>query len=479
MTPGPGAMPLDLSSTPTVLSSGNIVPQRQSSAIVPQPESIPPVCSTVNISTQSLLSSAVISQTTSSQPVNVIPQNQLPTSTITSQAKSNQSLNSSVNMVPQDWLQTPPAIVTQTTLSQSVQSSGNMVTQLNRLSAPTAIVPQAASRPAAQSYVNMIPQNLLPTLTIASQTESNPLLCSSVNMVTRNQLQPPSDMFSQTVSRPAAQIPVNMVLPNVLLTSTSFVPRNTSTSLFDNSVNMVTQNQLPAPVTAVSWTAPRPAAQNFVNMLPQSQAPSSVSTTAYTPPVISAATQLPISTSFASGIAAMSPFQDPLNMMTQNQLHASTSLNTMTQNQLHASAGSMARQGQFSRSIGVPDTNFEQLAFRTPVSRREPPMAGTDGNVDTSMLQASVTGFQMTNVISGLHDPSTASNSRITSLSNPPDFPASSYRWMQSPGLVTLVDAIDTVQRGDWIPTDANISNDQVYVVYRIFRIGFMWLEQP
>ena len=448
MTPGPGAMPLDLSSTPTVLSSGNIVPQRQSSAIVPQTETTPPVCSTVNISTQSLLSSAVIFQNTSSQPVNVIPQNQLPTSTITSQAKSNQSLNSSVNMVPQDWLQTPPAIVTQTTLSQSVQSSGNMVTQLNRLSAPTAIVPQAASRPAAQSYVNMIPQNLLPTLTIASQTESNPLLCSSVNMVTRNQLQPPSDMFSQTVSRPAAQIPVNMVLPNVLPTSTSFVPTNTSTSLFDNSVNMVTQNQLPAPVTAVSWTAPRPAAQNFVNMLPQSQAPSSVSTTAYTPPVISAATQLPISTSFASGIAAMSPFQDPLNMMTQNQLHAS--------------AGSMACQGQFSRSIGVPGTNFEQLAFHTPVSRREPPMAGTDGNVDTSMLQASVTGFQMTNVVSGLHDPSTASNSRMTSLSNPPDFPASSYRWMQSPGLVTLVDAIDTVQRGDWIPTDANISNDQV-----------------
>ena len=392
MTPGPGAMPLDLSSTPTVLSSGNIVPQRQSSAIVPQTETTPPVCSTVNISTQSLLSSAVIFQNTSSQPVNVIPQNQLPTSTITSQAKSNQSLNSSVNMVPQDWLQTPPAIVTQTTLSQSVQSSGNMVTQ--------------------------------------------------------NQLSAPSDMFSQTVSRPAAQIPVNMVLPNVLPTSTSFVPTNTSTSLFDNSVNMVTQNQLPAPVTAVSWTAPRPAAQNFVNMLPQSQAPSSVSTTAYTPPVISAATQLPISTSFASGIAAMSPFQDPLNMMTQNQLHAS--------------AGSMACQGQFSRSIGVPGTNFEQLAFHTPVSRREPPMAGTDGNVDTSMLQASVTGFQMTNVVSGLHDPSTASNSRMTSLSNPPDFPASSYRWMQSPGLVTLVDAIDTVQRGDWIPTDANISNDQV-----------------
>jgi hypothetical protein len=382
-------MPLDLSSTPTVLSSGNIVPQRQSSAIVPQPESIPPVCSTVNISTQSLLSSTVISHNTSSQSVNVIPQNQLPTSTITSQTKSNQSFNSSVNMVPQDRLQTPPAIVTQTTLSQSVQSSGNMVTQ--------------------------------------------------------NQLSAPSDMFSQTVSRPAAQIPVNMVLPNVLPTSTSFVPTNTSTSLFDNSVNMVTQNQLPAPVTAVSWTAPRPAAQNFVNMLPQSWVPSSVSTTAYTPPVFSTATQFPISTSFA---AAMPPFQDPLNMMTQNQLHAS--------------AGSMACQGQFSRSIGVPGTNFEQLAFRTPVSRREPPMAGTDGNVDTSMLQASVTGFQMTNVVSGLHDPSTASNSRMTSLSNPHDFPASSYRWMQSPGLVTLVDAIDTVQRGDWIPTDANISNDQV-----------------
>jgi hypothetical protein len=225
---------------------------------------------------------------------------------------------------------------------------------------------------------------------------------------------------------------------------------------------MVTHNQLQAPVAAVSWTAPRPAAQNFVNMLPQSQVPSGVSTTAYTPPVFSAATQLPISTSFASGNAAMSPFQDPLNMMIQNQLHASTSLNTMTQNQLHASAGSMARQGQFSRSIGVPGTNFEQLAFRTPVPRREPPMAGTDGNVDTSMLLASVTGLQMTNVVSGLHDPSAASNSRMTSLSNPPDFPASSYRWMQSPGLVTLVDAIDTVQRGDWIPTDANISNDQV-----------------
>ena len=415
----PGAMPaLDLSSTPTVLSSRNILPQSQllSSAIFPQTESTPPGCSTVDVATQSLLLSAVFSQTTSSQPVNVIPQNQLPTATITFQTESNQSLNSSVNMAPQDrYQQTPPAIVTHTTSNQPVQSSGNMVTQ--------------------------------------------------------NQLQPPSDKFSQTVSRSAAQIPVNMVLPNLLPTSTSFVPGHTSTSLFDNSVDMVTQNRLPAPVTAASWTAPRPAAQNFVNMLPQSQAPSTVSTTAYTPPVISAATQLPISTSFASGNAAMSPFQDPLNMMTQNQLLASTT-----------ASWSMPRQGQFSRSIGVPDTNFEQLAFHTPATvtafeqylgqlgatfedQRAPPMAGTVENVDMSMLQASVTGCQMTNVFSDSHDSSTVSNSSMTSLSNPPALSASSYRGMHTRGLGALVDAIDTVQRqqhGKCIPTDANISNDQV-----------------
>ncbi|CAB3996090.1 NLR family CARD domain-containing 3-like isoform X2 [Paramuricea clavata] len=163
----PGAMPvLDLSSARTVLSSGNIVPQRQFlSAIVPQTEPTPPWYSTVNISTQSQLSSAVISQSSSSQPVDVILQNQLPTSIIASQIESNQSLDSSVSMAPQDRLHAPPPMS-----SQTIQGSGDVVTQ-NRLPAPTAIVSQAATNAAMspfQDRITTMTRNQIHTSTIVS-----------------------------------------------------------------------------------------------------------------------------------------------------------------------------------------------------------------------------------------------------------------------------------------------------------------------
>ena len=303
---------------PVLDLSGNIVPQRQFlSSIVPQTES-PPVNS--NMSTQSLLSSAVVSQTMSSQPVNVIPQS--PTSTIISQIESNQSFNSSVNMQPQDWLQTPPAIVIQTTSSQPVYKSGNMMIQ-NQLPEPTTIVSQTASTPAAQSCnVNMIPQNLSPTLTIVSQVQS---------------------------------------------------------------------------------------------------------ATAYTPPVLGTLNQLPNQST--------SPFQDPLNMMTQGQFRHFAQVTPLN-------------------SVAAIEQDIRQLGATYEAQRGL--IAGTNGNVET--------GFQTTNVASGLHDPSTISNASMTSLSNPPALPTSSHSWLP-PGLVTLANASDTVQREqcmEGVTSNADIPNVQV-----------------
>ena len=518
---------LDLSSTQPAHSSGNIVPQSQVlPSAIPQTASTAPVYSTVNMTTQSQLSSAVASQTTSSQPVqnsvNLIPENQLPTLTVASQTDVNQPLNSSVNMVPQDQLQTPPSppivtqtissqpvqnsvnpqidvnqplnssvnmaphdqlqtppwspIVTQTTPSQPVQSPPNMVTHIQPL-APTAVISQTTSRSAAQSYVNMTPTNLLPTSSIASQAEFNTLPSRSVNMVMQGQLHTPSGIVSQTVSRPA--VPVNNMVPqNTSQSSSSFLVRNTSTLQFDSSVNMVTQNQLPVPTT-IFQTVSRPVTQSFINMLPQSQISTIVS--ASTPSVCSTVNQLPISASFTAGNA--SPFQGFHNMTTTQLPPTSTIL-----------SGSIGRQEQFPISIGpgIPDTNFEQRAlFRAPAqvtsmgsspftairqdlgqvgasfeTRRAPPIAGTEGNLNTNMLQASDAGFQMS---SGLRDPSTISSSNMTSLSNPPAFPPFWNRWLPSPGLAALADAIDTVQREECTISDTNISNVQVYSLFTIY----------
>ena len=394
------------------------------------------------------LSSTVVSQTTPSpqvqNSVHVRPENPLLPSTVPSPSENCPQFD--------EMLRTPPWPPTPRTPNPILTE--NPVT-VDQTPAPAAL---------------MTPQNLLPLTTIASQAESNPLHPSAVNMVTEESpFQTPPNVVSQTVSRPAVQYPVNTAPQNISSSLTHLASRNTAAPQLTSSV---TQNLQLAPTTNVSQAVSRSGAPN-INRQPQSQPPTFSS--APTPSVCSGVqAQFPCQPTLFNTNAS-TPFQCTFNMPIRSQLPSS-------------SYGAVARPGQFPRTVSprLPELNSEQInaLLNQPSSsvpftnnteqdiaqmgasfglRRPPLIADTDRNLNTSMLQSPRTGFRVPNVVSGLRDPIMVSSSNITSLPNPPSFPLSSYRWVQSPALAALADAaIDTEQR------DANIPNVQVWFVNRI-----------
>jgi hypothetical protein len=124
----------------------------------------------------------------------------------------------------------------------------------------------------------------------------------------------------------------------------------------------------------------------------------------------------------------------------------------------------LATPSQIASFKSAPLTVREvEQSLRTILEGRATPLIGdTNGNLDISgnrnMLQATGTGFQTTNeVMVGLRDPYLVS---ITNASSPPN--TASDVWAQSPGLTTLANASEIVQRGQHIDIIANTSYLQV-----------------
>ncbi len=367
-------------------------------------------------------------------------------------------------------------VVAQTKSTPPVQNSGNMVTQgttsLNESTLPVssfwssiaqglspASVFRTESRPVVYSSVNMVTQSQLPVpSTIVSQISSTPSVNSSGNMVAQSPL-PLTTSVSQTVSRPAVHSFVNVVTQSQLPTPSAGVFQTASAPLLQNSANMVQQSQLPMLAT-VPQTISGQRFHSSVNVVPQRQLLSS-SETAFRPTVddsfnMVTQNQLPMSTPVLVRNTSMPPFQNSGNMVEQGHLEEFVS-GTANQPML----ATLSQIASFkSAPLTVPEV---EQSLRVILEGRATSLMGdTNENLDISgnrnMLQATGTGFQTTNVImGGLREPYLVSGTNATP---PPN--TLSDMWAQSPGLTTLANASEIVQRGQHIDIIANTSYLQV-----------------
>ncbi len=395
-------------------------------------------------------SSIVVAQTKSTPPVQ--NSGNMVTQGTTSLNESSLPVSSSWNSIAQG---PSPASVSRTALGPLVYSFVNMVTQ-SPLPVPSTVVSQVSSTPSVSG--NVILQNPLPLTTIVSQTASRPAVHSFVNMVTQNQLPAPSTSVSQTALTPLLQNSANMLQESQLPMLATVSPTS-STPLPQNSANMVQQSQLPMLAT-VPQTISGQQFHSSGNVVPQGQLPSS-SETAFGPAVDDSFTmltqnQLPTSTHVVPRYTSMPPFQNSGNMVEQGQLEGFVS---GTANQ-----PILATPSQIASFKSAPLTVREvEQSLRVFSEGRATPLIGdTNGNLDISgnrnMLQATGTGFQTTNVImGGLREPYLVSSTNAT----PPPNTASDM-WAQSPGLTTLANASEIVQRGQHIDIIANTSYLQV-----------------
>ena len=385
-------------------------------------------------------------------------------------------------------------IVAQTESTPPVQNSGNMASQ-----GPTKSLNES-SLPVSSSW-NLIAQGPSPASTMVKRTELRPLVYSSVNMVLQSQLPVPSTIASQTTPRPSVHSSGNIVAQSPLL-STTIDSQTASRPAVHSLVNMVTQNRLPAPSSSVSQTASTPQLQSSANMLQQSQLPmlATVSQTLSSQPLHSSVNMVPQGQlPSSSDTAFRPPVNGSFNMVTRNQLPMSTSF--MTQNistTQFQNSGNMVGQGQLQEFVsgtvnqpilGTPSQiasfnsepltvlEVEQSLRAILEGRGAPPIGDTNGNLDSNgsrnMLQATETGSQMINeIMDGLRDPDLVSSSNAT----PPPNTSASDMWAQSPGLTTLANAIELVQREQHIDSIANNSNVQVLHIrclYTVFNIWF------
>ena len=265
-------------------------------------------------------------------------------------------------------------VVAQTKSTPTVQNSGNMVAQ-RPLSAVTFV---DESRSPVGTSGNSTAQG--PASATVSGTEKILSVHSSGNMVPRNQL-PLSAIVSQTASTPAVHSSGNMV-PQGQLPLPAAVPQTASLQSY---VCATKQNQLQMLAT-VSQAASSQPFRTYINTVPQGQ---------------------------LAGNTLMSPFQFFGNMVGQDQL-------------------------QTFGTTGVPDANIEQPILDTrsqitswsskqgvgelPAILEAPgtsQLADTYRHVNTNLLQATDTGFQVTNEdISDFNHPNIVSDSIATQPPN-------------------------------------------------------------
>jgi hypothetical protein len=329
------------------------------------------LCNTLDLSSSSIVVAQTKSTPTVQNSGNMVTQRPLSAVTLVDESRS--PVSTSGNPTAQG---PASATVSGTETILPVHSSGNMVPQ-GQLSL-SAVVSQTASTPAIHSSGNVVPQNLLPLSAAVSQTASTPSVHSSGNMLPPSQL-PLSTVVSQTALTPSLQ----------------------------SSVSAVRQSQL-AMLATVSQTASSQPSYSYFNTVPEEQLA--------IPTIVSARDfRLPVGSS--------------ANAVTQNLLPVATSC--VAGNTSLSSFGTMTRQDEFPRSVGVPDGNMEQLLFATPSQSTSwnfqqglgefPAISGAWQVADIytyenmNMLQTADTLSQMTNgVISAFDNPKIVSDAIAT-----------------------------------------------------------------
>ena len=284
--------------TPSLQSSGNMVPQNQPPLAVVTP-------STSAISTSN----------------NVVAQGQLPVPVVI-QNSSTQAIHSSGKSHTQSSL---AVAVPQTPPTQAMYGVGKILPQ--NQSPLVAAVPQTSSTQAFYSPGKILPQNQSPLVSAVPQTPSTQAFYSPGKILPQKQ----SPLVSAVPQTPPTQAMYSpgKILPQKQSQLAAAIPQIPSTLAINNTGNMVAQSQSPS-LAAVSQTTSTLSIPGSGNMLPQSQSPlpvsGAVNQTSLTPalqsfddmpPQTGLQTPPPI---IISNNAPTQPVQSFLNMQSQNQL---------------------------------------------------------------------------------------------------------------------------------------------------------------
>ena len=302
------------STRPAAQKCGDSVVQR---TLLPSPD----VSSGLEVTAQNpSLASAVVSlsETTPSlqSSGNIVPQNQPPLAVVT---PSTSAISSSNNVVAQGQLPVP--VVIQNSSTQAIHSSGKSHIQ----SSLAVAVPQTPPTQAMCGPGKILPQNQSPLVAAVPQMSSTQAFYCPGKILPQNQSllvsavpQTPSTqaMYSPGKILPQKQSPLVSAVPQTPPTQAMYspgkilpqnqsqlaaaIPQIPSTLAINNTGNMVAQSQSPLS-GAVNQTSLTPALQSFDDMPPQ--------TGLQTPPPI-----------FISDNASTQPDQSFLNMQSQNQL---------------------------------------------------------------------------------------------------------------------------------------------------------------
>ena len=399
--------------TPSLQSSGNMVPQNQPPLAVVSPSTsaisssnnvvaqgqhpVPVVIQ--NSSTQAIHSSGksqtqpslavAVPQTPPTQamysPGKILPQNQSPLVSAVPQTPSTQTMYGLGKILPQN--QSPlVSAVPQTLLTQSFYSSGKILPVPQNQSQLAAAVYQTPPTQAMYSAGKILPQNQSPLVAAVPQTPPTQAMYSPGKILPQNQSQLAA-AIPQTPSTLAINNTSNMVAQSQS-PSLAAVSQTASTLSFPGSSNMLPQNQSPLS-GAVNQTSLIPALQSFADMPPQ--------TGLQTPPPI-----------VISNNASTQLDQSFLNMQSQNQLPMMTdfsrpfhSVGMPTHSQLSSTVvsqtapGEVAPQSSLSTYHGYSQ-NFSMPSYPNSAHMLSQPCSGPGSSLDQSDRQFALKVLQNT-----------------------------------------------------------------------------------
>ena len=304
------------STRPAVQKCGDTVVQR---TLLPSPD----VSSGLAVTAQNpSLASAVVSLTETTPSLqssgNMVPQNQPPLAAVAVVTASTSAISSSNNVVAQG--QPPVPVVMQNSSTQAIHSSGKSQTQPSLAVA----VPQTPPTQAMYGPGKILPQNQSQLAAAVPQTPPTQAMYSPGKILPQNQSQLTA-AIPQTPPTQAMYSP-GKILPQNQSQLAAAIPQIPSTLAINNTGNMVAQSQSPS-LAAVSQTTSTLSIPGSSNMLRQSQSPLSgvVNQTSLTPALLSIddmppqtwlQTPPPI---IISDNSSTQPDQSFLNMQSQNQ----------------------------------------------------------------------------------------------------------------------------------------------------------------
>ena len=391
------------STRPAAQKCGDTAVQR---TLLPSPD----VSSGLEVTAQnpSLASPVVsLSETTPSlqSSGNIVPQNQPPLAVVT---PSTSAISTSNNVVAQGQLPVP--VVIQNSSTQAIHSSGKSHTQ----SSLAVAVPQTPPTQAMYGVGKILPQNQSPLVAAVPQMSSTQAFYSPGKIPLQNQ----SPLVPQTPPTQAMYSP-GKILPQKQSQLAAAIPQIPSTLAINNTGNMVAQSQSPS-LAAVSQTTSTLSIPGSGNMLPQSQSPlpvsGAVNQTSLTPalqsfddmpPQTGLQTPPPI---IISNNAPTQPVQSFLNMQSQNQLPMLTDFSRPFHNvgmPTHSQPSStvvsqtapgevyMAPQSSLSTYHGYSG-NFSMPSYPNSAHMLSQPYSGPGSSLDESDRQLALKILQNT-----------------------------------------------------------------------------------